>query len=312
MMTLAAATLLAVACSNEQDSPRGDVPAEITANLGASRLGRAMDATWEDTDNIGIFASESANKDAQNWKYTYNSTDSKWTSERPFYFKETEDEASHTVTFRAYYPWKDGVDGDASIDVDAGTASQTPEAQKTIDFLFADKTGDGAEATSSSGSRDAPSVTFQFHHSMSKVVFTLVPSTTEGVTLEDVKALAAKLTGVKSKGKFNLTNGIVTVTEDAATDVTLTPVVDGETVTVSAIVVPQTREQANDARLILTKGTAESAEEFKTKNILNFELQAGKKYTYTIKVRKIALDIVSSGITDWTTEDKGNNDATLQ
>lgn len=325
MMTLVAATLLAAACSNEQDSRREDVPAEITANLGAPLLGRAMDAEWENDDNIGIFASVSANKDEQNWKYTYNSTTSKWTSERPFYFKETEDEETHVVNFKAYHPWKEGMIESGSIDVDAGTVNQTPEAQKTIDFLFADKPADKADATGptgnteetkSTGSRANPKVNFQFHHCMSKVEFTLVPSTDEGVSMDDVKALAAKLTGVKSKGKFSLTDGTVTVTEGTeATDVELTPVTGSESVTLSAIVVPQARETTADARLILTKkgeGADAEAEEFKTKNILNFELKAGTKYTYTIKVRKIALEILSSGISDWTTEDKGENDATLQ
>ena len=319
-MTLATATLLAAACNNGQDNPRENVPAEITANLGDLQLGRAMDTSWENDDNIGIFASESANKDAQNWKYTYNGTSQKWTSERPFYFKETEDEETHAVNFKAYHPWKENMTENSTIDVDAGTANQTTEAQKTIDFLFADKSADNAdvteptgdtEASKSTGSRANPKVSFQFHHCMSKVVFTLVPSTTEGVTLDDVKALANKLTGVKSKGSFKLFDGTITTTEDVTTDVVMTSMDGDESVTLSAIVVPQTRELTDDARLILTK-TGDSTEEFKTKNILNFKLEAGKKYTYTIKVRKIALDIVASDITDWQTEDKGNSDATLQ
>ena len=332
MTMLVTVAIMATACEkNEDKTPRGDVQAVFSANIGnplvagetaTTPTGRATGSTWDEQDAIGIYASESTNKDEQNWKYTRvpgKTGAEAWTSERPFYFKDTEADAE-VITFWAYYPWTDKLQ-DISIDsktvtiikVDASD-KQTPELQKTIDFMFADKEAEDQPdhpAAPCTGNRDEPSVNFQFRHCMSKVVFKLAASEADGVTNDDIKAMTGLLTGVKSKGTFRLDNGTITDDDEAATDLSLTTVeeTDGK-ITVSAIVVPQKRTETTDARLALKKTVTN--EVFKTQKLLNFNLEAGKKYTYTITVKKLGLKITASDITDWKAEEVGNEDAILQ
>ncbi|MCD8183938.1 MAG: fimbrillin family protein [Bacteroides sp.] len=319
-MILAAGLVLG-ACSNDSEPAMlGNVPAVFTANIGGERVqSRMAGQTWEAGDEIGIFASGATNNtDEQNWKYTYavGGGSGSWGSDRAFYYKDTE-ETPATVTFKAYYPWTEGATADGTLTVDASTEdSQKPDGgQKKIDFLFSNKASDVNDAPAPTGSRVNPAVNFQFTHVMSKIEFTLKVEDGDdsSVKLEEVKEMVTKLTGVKSKGTFSLTTGAVTASEtETATDIVLTQV-DGtagsKTMIASAIVVPQTKPA--DARLVLTQGTGEGAKKFGTPRILDFELLAGKKYTYTITVKKIELSITAFNITDWDTESKGDKDATL-
>lgn len=320
-MTFAAVVLLAVACDKDNESTKGDVPAVFTANIGApaatsaKNLSRVIDATWDNADAIGVFASVAsgtlANKEPQNWKYMYAAGQpGAWTSDRPFYFKDVDD-TPQEVTFKAYYPWQADVTAESEITLDV-TAKQSPADRKTVDFMHADKVSDAPDASPSAGNKTNPKVNFQFRHRMSMVVFTLKPGgSNDGVTAADVAAMTVTLTGLKVKGSFALADGTVTA-DGVAADLSLTMENANGTMTVTAILPPQTRTTDDDARLLLTNTTASPAETFKTKKLLNFNLEAGKKYTYEITVRKIGLEITSSGITDWVVEDKGNDDAILQ
>ncbi len=359
---LLAALLLAAftACDNESSMDMAtEPPAEFTAHVGKQKVQTRMaDATWDNGDCIGVFALDddcATNYPGPagifntyaNGKYTYDG--SKWNFDasgdvkKPYYFKNPN---TTVVTFKAYYPWQANTKiaaGDPSTGIDNGTIvvdasqSQSSDAQKGYDFLFADKAPtsgakdapqDGTNTDGKPwGSKESTNVQFQFTHSMVKLLFILKPGTANKVTLDDVKKLTPFLQGIKSKGLFSLADGKVTATNDEATELELKNKTEEDasgdnagSVQFVAIVVPQAKP--TDATLRLEETSVPSAPEsdsdkYVTKKLFsglgNDGLQAGHQYTYTLTVKKMELVIESFGITEWQNENLDDvDDAVLQ
>lgn len=323
---LAAAFLLGACSNNDTENPNGEVPAVFTTNLDQRVQTRAHDAVWDDNDNIGIFslndefgaAVGTTPNMAVNAKYTRQSDDS-WTSANLYRFKNP---VNTEVKFKAYYPWvddnaiTDGTSGkiDGSIAVDA--TSQDAAGQKNCDFLFASKESDQSGAADSYGSKDAPSVKFQFAHSMAKVILVFKPEESKGVAFDAAfKAMLPTLSGLKAAGTFSLEDGSVTAS-GGATDLELKNSAadeSGKTMTFVAIVPPQTAASDDTAPEI---SIGIGGDTYRSVKILGGQaMEAGKYYKYIITVKKMELIISASNISDWTDGLGGNpgaGDAVLQ
>lgn len=319
-ITMMAAGLALTACNNDNEPAPSEVAAVITTNLGNHIQTRMADAQWAPGDAIGIFSLSdemdgvtidgiAQSNMAVNLKYTRTVSDEWDGGATAFRFKNPK---APTVDFKAYYPHTEsnlissGTIGeiDGTISVDA--TDQSAAGQTKFDFLYADKDND---SNTPSGDKDNPRVNFQFTHSMSKVIIVLQPDKTSVPTLGEMKPL---LRGLKAKGTFSLENGVVTVSNDDAVDLSLENQTETEANTLNkqsfvAIVPPQTA--SDDVYLTIESGddTYLSAKILKSQ-----ELLAGHCYTVTITVKKVELVVESSDITDWDPADGGTGDAILQ
>lgn len=307
-MILTAGILLG-ACSNDNEPANNEVAAVFTTNLDSRVQTRMADNEWATDDAIGIFSSdemEGVNIDgaaqsnkAENMKYV-RTAGGGWNG--GFRFKNP---ASKDVTFKAYYPHTEGVTADGTISFDAVT--QTAAEQAKFDFLFANKDKNDGTPT---GSKNNPNVSFQFTHSMSKVIIVLKA---DGTTVTSLGTMNPTLYGLKTKGTFSLDNGAATLAGDAtATPLVLKNQTGSSTTTQQtfvAIVPPQ--GAPTDAYLAIATGGSDS---YLSAKILGGQaLAAGNSYTITITVKKLELKVESSDITAWTANDNaGSTDAILQ
>ena len=320
-MTVAATTLALAACTNNDSTPEAaEVQAVFITNLDTRAQTRMANAEWEENDAIGIFSLSDEFEGVQgttpnlavNTKYTRTTGTggAGWVSDNAFRFKNP---VATVVKFKAYYPYTEDDKITAApnlkngnIAVDAST--QTADVQKEFDFLFADKAQDG---TDSQGSKANPQVSFQFAHSMAKVIIILKPDTDKGVTYDDVKAMVPTLNGLLATGTFKLEDGTVTATGDAIPLQLGNATEDNaaNTKTFTAIVPPQ----AAPASASLSIEQSAVGTYLSTQILSGQALEAGKSYQYTITVKKLELIVNASDITDWIVGvGDGQGDAVLQ
>lgn len=322
-LMLAGVAIALTSCEKNDNTPKDGVAAEISTNLASRVQSRMADSEWDSGDAIGIFTLNDElngvvvdevpqSNMGVNLKYTR--TAKTWDGgATAFRFKNP---VSTDVTFKAYYPYqenekiteKDAKLIDGTITVDAST--QTQEKQKTFDFLYADKT-DAEGKNPSTGSKDAPKVSFQFKHSMAKVIIVLVPDTDKGVKFSDVQGMVPTLKGLLAKGSFSLADGKVTAS-GAVAPLELKNSTEDEaasTKTFIAIVPPQAAPAAAELSIAAgSDGIYRSAQIFDKQ-----ALEAGKSYKYTITVKKMELVIEKSEIANWEEGvSDGKGDAILQ
>lgn len=320
-LVLAVAVAALTACNNGNEPVADEVPAVFATNLKGNVQTRMYDGTWEATkDAIGIFTTGNGEVDAHdatkfnkaiNVKYSCSAvnvgSNATWTSTEAYRFKNP---TSPDVKFKAYYPYTEStniteVDGgkmDGTIAVDAST--QSSDGQKKFDFLFADKESESIPEVESHGSKDAPEVKFQFHHSMSKVILVFKADKDKGVQFDEAfKALVPTLKGLKAEGSFSLKDGKVTASSSASTkslvlsNSTVSTASGSESVTFIAIVPPQTAGTSTSAPEVTIKISSDNY--LSAKILSGQEMKPGKSYTYTITVRKMELIVSATGITDW-------------
>lgn len=332
-----AAALTLAACQNDEMPQAGkETQAQFTTNLEQRVQSRMADKQWENADQIGIFTlndeqqgvllpdnSPAPSNLRLNMKYYIN--ENKWNSDAPFYFKNPQ---APMVQFTAYYPWTEDKkitdmkveNGNLKGTIAIDASDQSMEAQKTYDYLYADKdaaAGSEPAPKTPQGSKDEPNVKFQFAHSMTKVVIKLQEDPGGSTTLDDVEALTPTLKSFISKGTFNLADGKVTAAgfgdTGAVKDLTLAnKTTENGHVIYTAILPPQTTQGNGDKAPEIALSN-QAGDNYRSAKILTGEeLEAGKYYTVTITVKKKALVIDSTDITDWLEGDGDSSDAVLQ
>lgn len=281
------------ACTNENEpvSPAdGEVAAQVTADINSVRT-RASVGQWQDGHVIGISTVntyDAGNKptpltDYKNIPYEYDGK-AFGPIGRTIYFQSPEE-----VTFFAYYPYKEELNGNGIIA--AKTDADAQERQHEIDFLFTR----GAKAD-----KDNPQVKFirmndtedySFHHSMSQI--TIKFSEGDNVTF------TGKLTGLVLDGAFDTANGEASAaaaggTEDLAMDLTgKVSVTDGKYTTEPVIVFPQ------EAASIGLKVTVDDQVYKATLSVREGALKAGNHYTFPVTVKKTGLIVGGAEISGW-------------
>ena len=207
---------------------------------------------------------------------------------------------SNPVTFSAYYPYDENVtEGSPTISID--TSNQTADAQKKIDFLYAN----GAEASSA---RPAISFTGEnaFSHAMSKVTIKFVAGS--DISFESLKPTQFTLSGIKLKGTFDTGNGTAESGNDATASA-LTVAIPSETLESSLILIPQTVEDgaeikvtfnSNDYTGTLSNSAADTS----------LPLQPGHEYRFTVTISNKDLEITAK-VESWNKTNPTDIDAIM-
>nr|WP_129732680.1 fimbrillin family protein [Parabacteroides goldsteinii] len=269
--------VLSAACSKEEPVG-GSKQVAATFTAGIEPHTKAYDTTWEKGDRIGITAyeDESLVIDYQNTNCTFEGSGGSsvdWLPAKTYFYEGTD-----VVTFKAYYPYTQSISS-SKIPVDATLQGQ-PGEQKKIDFLYA----------SGTGSQASPEVNLRFSHKMSKLIFNITRENEN--TNEDFKTLNAVLEGVKQKGEFDVTTGVVTASDEEAEQLQLTHTGTDENRSVTLIVVPQDLPAAT---LTITIGK----NVYKADIPFTEALNPGKSYLFNITVKNSSLIVDDSDIADW-------------
>lgn len=293
-------TLMLAACSSDEPlagAGSNDGAAVVTADIAGMTKTRAFDTSWEQGDKIGI-SGTSGSAVYTNVPYLTDGTGA-FTSAlgvaQGIFFQDTD-----IATFSAYYPYNAAVTAD-NAEITANTSDQS--ASKGFDFLF---------ASGAKGSVANPAINFTgeaaFSHKMTQLVIKLTADNSAGfdaaAILSDGKSSIA---GLKSEGKFNTLTGEATATGTAADWILndhVTPSTEGSTTSYSMILFPQ------EATAGLTYSIEYDGATYSC--VLTPALEAGKRYTYNITLKKSGLSVASSTITDWIDEESEDIDVDME
>lgn len=292
-------TFALASCSNDElTSPSydGPVAAQVTAGINGV-LTRAVDASWDKNDAIGISCnSQNQNTKYDNMKYVTTDGDGTFTHAAGvasgIFFQGKEE-----VTFSAYYPFR-GMDGNAAGTIDNVT-TEDQTRQKSFDYLYAT----GATTTYAS-----PTISFTgdaiFKHKMSRLILKITTSTADGFNADDVTKGTYSISGIILSGKFDTTNGTAEATGDADDwEITATPQDAGNQRTYSMILYPQ-------GTPTLTFKVEINGQTYATD--ITPTLTESTSNTYTITVKKTGLVVSNNTIEGWGSEQTGNSDAIIQ
>ena len=238
---------------------------------------------------------------------TYHATEEKWTNNPAlywdngtdcYYFRGLAKQEGTAIT--SYKP----ASGEYSFDVAQGTDllwATTPKHTGHIEDGTKKEYEEGVAINPRTGN-----VPLRFDHAMSQISFKL--TTTEGADKVDLDGAALSLAQVVGKGTIEPANGKITPSAEAEDKAELTL-----NTTASSIVVPQ---ELTD-EMILTIRLKDNVSTYKialkncklTDGTLVTTWEGGKHYTYTITLKKEAVQLIAF-VKNWT-EVTVNGDANL-
>lgn len=279
----------------------GETEARFVAAIDNSPT-RASGESWETGDRIGVSTLPGT-------KTVYGNIPYKWDGSKfnadgaVIYFQSPE-----PVEFRAYYPY----DADGGI-LTAVTDAAAQKDLSAIDFLYA--SGASADKTS-------PVVRFtgdkSFRHRMSRIVLTFE----EGDGMKFTGKLEAyTLVGLVLKGEFNTETGIAgTQTGETPADLSIAlenvSVTAGKCSAAPVILFPQDVTGGKIALKVRVEGAEYSTglvlPDADGDGVKDTALKPGYNYTFTIRVKKTAIEIASAEISPWDEVAGDAGDAVLQ
>jgi hypothetical protein len=302
----AALAAILVACSSSNDVPDandtnyGKVAAQVIAGVGSRT--RMSDTSWEAGDSIGVFAIGSNQATTTmvdlytNAKYTLsqgsNSGNGTFTADKnnAIYYENN----GEIVTFAAYYPYR----ADAkNFTID--TRDNSAEGQRRIDILY---------ATGAYGSTESPALYFtgdkEFRHVMSKLSFNIKCSTDDGFATsalpDDAKVY---ISGLVHDGAIDIYGDAVPHIQDGVKSEYRWDVTDTYR---SLILIPQ-----NLTTTPITIEVIVGGQTYRNNTSITPNMESGTVYTYTITLRKKALEVSGSTIAPWKDGNGGSGDAVL-
>ena len=261
----------------------------ITGGTGGTELtDGSVDVFWvKQTEGATL---STVTKDNYATTSTYNATERKWINDPALYW----DNGTDRYYFRGLAKQEDSAiksykptSGDYSFDVEHGTDllwATTPKHTGNIEDGGTKEYAEGVAINPRTGN-----VPLRFDHAMSQISFKL--QTTTGADKVDLDGATLSLAQVVGKGTIEPANGKITpsaVAEDKA-DLPLT--------TASSIVVPQTLTD----EMILTIRLKNDVSTYKIA-LKNCQLtdgtavttwEGGKHYTYTITLKKEAVQLIA-------------------
>lgn len=273
---MAVAAAMVVACSKEESGPSG--PMQLTID---PTITRATEVDFETGDAIGVTVTTAAEAYVANRKFVYGS-DSRFAGEESLLWYE---DVNAPATLFAYYPYSDPAPSEFTVKADQGG-----DGYGASDLMTALKTGVYP-------TKNAVGMTFR--HKMSRLVFTIDNET-------DFPVTQLVVTGTIGTAVIDAAANTVTVKSDAATqDITAREVTANSKY--YALVVPQS------AKFSVTVTTAEGT---RSQSYSETELEGGKSYPVTVRVKPTNMEIVMDGpIEGWEdaeeipTEGQGTSEA---
>lgn len=277
----------------------------VTGGTSLTADGSAVDVFWV-KQTAGGAALSTVTKDNYATTSTYSATDKKWTNDPVLYWDNGTDcyyfrglAQKEGEAIKSYKP----TSGDYSFDVEQGTDllwATTPAHKGQFENGEQDY-AEGAAINPRTGN-----VPLRFDHAMSQISFKL--QTTTGADMVELDGATLSLAQVVKKGTIEPANGTITASAVDEDKAVLTP-----TTTASSIVVPQTLTD----EMILTIRLKDNTTTYKIA-LKNCKLtdgtavttwEGGKHYTYTITLKKEAVQLIAF-VKNWT-EVNVNGDANL-
>lgn len=273
---MALAAVMVAACSKEESGPSG--PMQLTID---PTITRATEVDFETGDAIGVTVTTAAEAYVTNRKFVYGS-DSRFTGEESLLWYE---DVNAPATLFAYYPYSDPAPAEFTVKADQGG-----DGYDASDLMTALKTGVYP-------TKNAVGMTFR--HKMSRLVFTIDNET-------DFPVTQLVVTGTIGTAVIDAAANTVTVKADAATqDITAREVTANSKY--YALIVPQS------AKFSVTVTTAEGT---RSQSYSETELEGGKSYPVTVRVKPTNMEIAMEGpIESWEdaeeipTEGQGTSEA---
>lgn len=275
---VALATLLLTACQNDEETMQTDTRVALQVTSGIQT--RAFDNQWEKNDAIGIFGFTQADAPTQaysNVKYVTAGGNGRFTPDGTTIYLPTDDSY---LDFVAYYPHTTDLEnGIYTVDV------EDQSDQSTIDLMAA-----GTQTVD----RTDPTVTFNFEHKLSKIVFNFTAGV--GMDESELAGMKVQLTNQQTLATFDVTqpDGEVVVGTNTPATLTLNTTDDG--MSSEGIVLPSANFDSMTLHLELADGGSFFNWDLNNSKADKFE--AGKKYVYDITVNRSRLDVTAT-IEDW-------------
>ncbi len=267
----------------------------ITGETGGTPLltdGSMVDVFWV-KQTEGQTTLSTVTKDDYATTSTYNATEGKWFNAPALYW----DNGTDCYYFRglaklvgdaitSYKPASD----DYSFDVEQGTDllwATTPAHTGNIEGGGTKDYAEGVAINPRTGN-----VPLRFDHAMSQISFTLKSSPEGAADRVDLEGATLSLAKVVKKGTIEPANGTITPSAEEGDKADLTPTTDA-----SSIVVPQTLTD----EMILTIRLKNDVSTYKIA-LKNCQLtdgtrvttwEGGKHYTYTITLKKEAVQLIA-------------------
>ncbi|MDR1156628.1 MAG: fimbrillin family protein [Bacteroidales bacterium] len=289
---LIAATVM-TSCSNDDEAVNSNERVEVKfSSTQASVDTRVTNDKWNGGEEIGIYmlkgnyalTSVNISEGAGNIKYENKANTDE--TEASFsqtgniiYYPANQGGNEVKVKFIAYYPYGTVLDGTTTFTRAIDVSNQND--QSAIDFLYAPA---ATEYDKTSGA-----VALPFVHKLVKLEFTI--SNGAGVTEPLANGMTVTIDNQAATGTLDLTSGAVTTSNSGKTITALTATGGA---TAEAIVFPVAN---NSSVKLMFKNDA--GEEF-TATVPNAAdgWAGGKKYTYTVTLKKNATTITGT-IADW-------------
>ena len=251
---------LLCACNNGLNDPSFETKAKkvsFTSTIDNKQYSRAVDASWEANDKIGVYMLKSTDKQVinSNVSYiTYKGNGDFSASDQGLYFPEDKS----YVDFIAYYPYQQQVQN-ATYQVNISNQSKPQE----IDLLYSNNLTE----------RNSQSVkgNLQFYHQLSRLNIQF--STTDN---SDISTIRATVKEVPTQAAFNLTDGTLTVNQESKADVKMYH--SGNVA--QAILLPSAAVKG--IKILLTQGGT-TKEITLPENITSFE--AGVNYSINVNIK---------------------------
>lgn len=275
---VALATLLLTACQNDEETMQTDTRVALQVTSGIQT--RAFDNQWEKNDAIGIFGFTQGDAPTQaysNVKYVTAGGNGRFTPDGTTIYLPVDDSY---LDFVAYYPHTTDLEnGIYTVDV------ENQSDQSTIDLMAA-----GTQTVN----RTDPTVTFNFEHKLSKIVFNFTAGV--GMDESELAGMKVQLTNQQTLATFDVTqpDGEVVVGTNTPATLTLNTTDDG--MSSEGIVLPSANFDSMTLHLELADGGSFFNWDLNNSKADKFE--AGKKYVYDITVNRSRLDVTAT-IEDW-------------
>ena len=224
---------------------------------------RAIDASWEANDKIGVYLLNSNDKQVvnQNVSYVTAKGDGYFTASNTSLFYP---EDGSNVDFIAYYPYQQSV-STYIYKVDVSNQSKPQE----IDLLYSNNLTER--------NKESVKGNLQFYHKLSRL--NLQFSATDNTNISNIKAT---IKGVPTQGDFSLTDGKLTIQQDVKTDVEMYR--SGNVA--QAILLPST--DVKDIKILITQ-EGKSKEFALPESITSFE--SGYNYSINVTVKNGSINV---------------------
>lgn len=275
---VALAALLLTACQNDEETMQTDTRVALQVTSGIQT--RAFDNQWEKNDAIGIFGFTQGDAPTQaysNVKYVTAGGNGRFTPDGNTIYLPTD---GSSLDFVAYYPHTTDLEnGIYTVDV------EDQSDQSTIDLMAA-----GTQTVD----RTDPTVTFNFEHKLSKIVFNFTAGV--GMDESELAGMKVQLTNQQTLATFDVTqpDGEVVVGTNTPATLTLNTTDDG--MSSEGIVLPSANFDSMTLHLELSDGGSFFNWDLNNSSANKFE--AGKKYVYDITVNRTGLGVTAT-IEDW-------------